>query len=55
MCRGQIILTGMGEVVDLNFQAVKIVMDLYEVEDQQECFYKVYKTFHHFLKERKAE
>ncbi|MHC4265973.1 MAG: hypothetical protein ACYSUK_08580 [Planctomycetota bacterium] len=44
----QAIYVGMdGVAVDLNFQAVKLVMDLLEVEDQADCFQKVCKVWHH--------
>jgi hypothetical protein len=53
LCRNQVITAGMGEVIDLNYQTVKTIMDLYGVKDQQDCLMKVINTFHHFLaKER---
>ena len=53
LCQRQVILNGVGEVIDLKFEAVKAMMDLQGVKNQRECFAKVYKTFHHFLKEGK--
>ena len=50
--RGQVIAVGMeGKVIDLNYPAVKMVMDLYGVKNQKDCFEKVVRVFHHFLKE----
>lgn len=54
MCRNQVITAGMGEIIDINLQTVKTVMDLYGVKDQRECMEKVSKTFRHFLSQRKA-
>ena len=44
---------GSGEIVDLDYTAVKHVMDLYEIKDQREVFGKVTRLFHHFLNERR--
>lgn len=50
--RGQVITAGMdGRVIDLNFPAVKIVMDLNGVKDQKACFDKVRHTFYELLRE----
>jgi hypothetical protein len=44
----QAIYVGMdGVAVDLNFNAVKFVMDLNGVENQHDCFQKVHKMWHH--------
>ena len=51
--RNQVVTVFNGErnvVIDLNYPAVKMVMDLYGVKNQRECFEKVLGTFHHFLK-----
>lgn len=56
LCRNQVITAGMGEVIDLNYVAVKTIMDLSGVRDQKDCLMKVINTFHHFLnKEREAK
>ena len=55
MCRNQVITAGMGEVIDINVQTVKTVMDLYGVKNQRECVEKVTKTFRHFLSKRRNE
>jgi len=54
MCRNQVITAGMGEIIDINIQTVKTVMDLYTVKNQRECMEKVTKTFRYFLNQRKA-
>ena len=36
-----------GVAVDLDFNAVKFVMDLNQVDDQFDCFHKVLKMWHH--------
>ena len=44
----QAIYVGMeGVAVDLDFNAVKFVMDLNEVEDKFDCFHKVLMMWHH--------
>jgi hypothetical protein len=42
-------------VIDLDFNAVKVAMDLYQVKNQRECFEKVRATFHYFLNEGRGE
>ena len=44
--RRQYVTGEYGRVVDLSIQAVKIVMDLYGVQDQRRCLEKVLKTFY---------
>lgn len=51
--RNQVITAGMGEVIDISIPAVKIVMDLYGVEDQKSCFQKVLHLFHEFRPKEK--
>jgi len=53
--RNQFITAGMGQVVDISIPAIKIVMDLYGIEDQKRCFRKVKAAFHHFMKDQKHE
>lgn len=55
MCRNQVITAGMGEIIDINLQTVKTVMDLYNIKDQRECMEKVTKTFRHYLSKRRDE
>jgi hypothetical protein len=55
MVRGQVLMSGMGDVIDLNFQSVKTVMDLYQIKNQQSVFEKIYKVFHHFQAEKQNE
>jgi hypothetical protein len=35
-----------GMPVDLNYNAVKFILDLYEIENQQDCFERVLKAWH---------
>ena len=54
--RSQAIYVGMdGVAVDLDFNALKFVMDLNEIEDQYECFNKVLFVWHHISKINNAE
>jgi hypothetical protein len=50
--RNQFITAGMGQVVDISIPALKIIMDLYGVQDQKKCLHKVRATFHHFMKDK---
>jgi hypothetical protein len=43
------------DVIDLDFNAVKMAMDLYQIHNQREVFEKVRATFFHFLNEGSAE
>jgi len=46
--RNQAIYVGMdGIPVDLDYRAVKVVMDMYGIEDQADCFQKVLKAWNH--------
>lgn len=49
--RNQLIVGGMGGVIDINIMAVKTVMDLYEIENQCECMEKVLQMAHIFIRE----
>jgi hypothetical protein len=40
-CSTQLIVAGMGEPIGINYLAVKMVMDLYGVVNQKDCFEKV--------------
>jgi len=53
LTRGQMIVAGMGGVIDISIPAVKIVMDLLGVEDQKDCLYKVIHLFHEFRPKEK--
>lgn len=43
-----------GEIVDIDFSSVKMVMDLYEIENQKEVFDRIFNLFHKRLEERKV-
>jgi hypothetical protein len=45
---------GSGEIIDLDYAALKAVMDVYGVTDQKSCFEKVSRTFHHFLTKKQG-
>jgi len=46
--RNQAIFGGMDAVpIDLNYQSVQFVMDLYGIKNQKDCFEKVLKAWHH--------
>jgi hypothetical protein len=48
MCSSQAIVAGMsGVVLDISFEAVCRVMDLYGVEHKRDCFKKVVTAFRH--------
>lgn len=40
-CRTQVITSAMGELLDINLTAVKMVMDLMQIDDQLICMEKV--------------
>lgn len=44
--RRQYVTGEYGRVVDISIPAVKIVMDLYQIQDQRRCLEKVLKTFY---------
>jgi hypothetical protein len=54
MVQGQVITAG-EQIVDLNYQSVKMVMDLYGIKDQRRCFEKVVRTFNFFLSEQRKK
>jgi hypothetical protein len=43
---------GSGEIIDLDYAAVKAIMDILRVKNPRDCFEKVSRAFHHFLSER---
>lgn len=50
--RRQYITAEQGHVVDINLLAVKMMMDLYGIRDQQRCMEKVVWLFHQFIGDR---
>ena len=48
------LIISMGQIIDLDINAIKIVMDLYEVRDQKRCLEKVMELFNYFRKESKG-
>jgi hypothetical protein len=53
--RNQVITVGMGEVVDLHFPSVQMIMDMYGVQEQRQCFEKVTYLFHEWLKDHQMK
>lgn len=52
----QAIFAGMdGVPVDLNFQAVKFIMDLYEIGNQRDCFERVLRVWHNIAETDRAK
>ena len=49
--RGQMIIAGNGQVIDLNHLSVWAAIDAYGVRDRTGCFEKVVNLFHAILKE----
>ena len=48
------LIVSMGQIIDLNVNAIKTIMDLYEVRDQRRCLEKVMELFNYFRKESKG-
>lgn len=53
LCRGQVIVAGMGDIIDINIQAVCSVMDIYGISDKRDCLEKVIRIFRIWQKNRK--
>jgi hypothetical protein len=53
MVSGQVITTGMGEVIDLDLAAVEIAMKRLRVENCDECFLKVVDIARHMIEKNK--
>lgn len=51
----QVVTAGMGTIVDIDFNAIKFVMELYDIQDKKTCFEKVVGMFRHFLEESKGD
>jgi hypothetical protein len=45
ICQRQVITAGMGDVIDINILAVKAVMDICNIQDQEVCLNKVLELF----------
>jgi len=53
LTRRQVVTAGMGQIIDINTQAVKIEMDIQGVGRQKECSAKVRRAFQHFNRKEK--
>jgi hypothetical protein len=52
-CRGQVITAGMGQVIDIDLQAVKVMCDVLDIKDQAKVIQRVRKLFFKCLDEQK--
>ena len=48
LVKNQVVVAG-DQIIDLDFQALKAVIDIYEVQDRKRVFEKVIRTFRYFL------
>ena len=55
ICQRQVIVAGMGDVIDINILAVKAVMDICNIHDQETCLNKVIKLFRISQESQKAK
>ena len=49
LVRNQVILTGFGDIVDIDFKAINIVMNLFEIPNKKDVFKKVVTLARHFI------
>ncbi len=54
LVQNQVIIAPGGQIIDLNINAIKVAMDLYEVQNQRQCLGKVMELFNYFRKESKG-
>lgn len=52
MCRGQVITVGMGQVIDINLQAVKVACDVLGIKNQADVMKRVRSLFLKLLSEK---
>lgn len=50
----QVRVAGMGDIVGLDYNALKFIMDLYGIGNQRECFEKVNYAFNKILEAKRA-
>jgi hypothetical protein len=53
--QGQVIVGGMGTVIDVMYPSIAIAMDMFDVDDKKRCFKRVVAAHHHFAKKRAEE
>jgi hypothetical protein len=51
----QVLVAGMGDIIDLNYLAVEYVMRLYKIEDEAATLERVVAAYRRILKEKKDE
>jgi hypothetical protein len=53
LIRNQVITRGMdGTIVDVNFSSLEFIFDILNIKNKKECFSKVHRLFHHFLRKQ---
>jgi hypothetical protein len=52
ICQNQVLMSGFGDIVDLNYNALEFIMSLYNVKNKRECFEKIIKIFR-YIQENK--
>ena len=55
MVANQVITAGMDIIIDIDFNAIDFIMNLYDIKNRKVCFEKVVVLFRHFLEESKKE
>jgi len=56
LVKNQLILTGFGDIVDISFAAIDIVLNLFEIQNKRNVFLKVVTLARHFIDvDRKKE
>ena len=55
MVANQVITIGMGTIVDIDFNAIDFIMNLYDIKNRKVCFEKVVMLFRRFLEADKEE
>ena len=53
-CSNQVRVAGMGDIVGLDYAALKFIMDMYGIRNQRECFEKVNYAFNRILETKRA-
>jgi len=51
LVQNQLVIGGMGEVIDINFESIKFIMELYDIPNKRGVFEKVINVSRFFIKE----
>lgn len=54
-CCNQVIISGEGNIIDMNLIALDKAMELSGVEDRLACYQKVMAVFHHYLEDYRLQ